>query len=55
MQQQEQIVVQARDDLAAHTSRWQLAARKSKALDTVVGRWQGEERLVEERLDQKQT
>jgi flagellar protein FliJ len=55
VQQQEQIVVQARDDLAAHTSRWQLAARKSKALDTVVGRWQGEERLVDERQDQKQT
>lgn len=55
VQQQEQIVVQARDELAAHTGRWQLAARKSKALDTVVGRWHGEERLVESRQDQKQT
>ena len=33
VQQQEQIAVQARDDLAAHTSRWQLAARKRR-LDT---------------------
>lgn len=55
VRQQEQIVNQAREEQVAQTRNWQVAARRSRALDTVVERWQGEERRLEERQEQRQT
>ncbi|MGC4028528.1 MAG: flagellar export protein FliJ [Steroidobacteraceae bacterium] len=54
LRQQEQLVILARDDEDAHKLRWQAAARRSRALDTVVERWQGEERRQEDRREQHQ-
>ncbi len=55
LRQQEQQVILAREEEAAHRQRWQSAARRSRALDTVVDRWHGEERHQEERREQHQT
>lgn len=55
VRQQEEIVNQAREEQAVQTRNWQVAARRSRALDTVVERWQGEERRLEERHEQRQT
>src|SRR5262245_6892789 len=53
IQQQGQIVEAARGDVAGHTTRWQSAARQVKAVDSVVGRWQDEERRAGDRREQK--
>jgi flagellar FliJ protein len=55
IQQQKQIVEAGRGDVAGQTTRWQSAARQVKAVDSVVGRWQGEERREQDRRDQKET
>jgi flagellar FliJ protein len=54
VRQQEQIVAQARQSVAGSTAQWQSAARRVKAVDSVVGKWQGEERRREGRLEQKE-
>lgn len=53
VRQQEQIVAQARQSVAGSTTQWQSAARRVKAVDSVVGKWQVEERRLEGRLEQK--
>lgn len=55
IQQQEQVTEAARGDVAGHTTRWQSAARQVKAVDSVVGRWQNEERRADDRREQKET
>jgi flagellar protein FliJ len=55
IQQQRQVVTTAQSDVGGHSSLWQSAARKAKAVDSVVDRWQGEERLAQDRRDQKET
>jgi len=55
IQQQGQIAEAARGDVAGRTTRWQSAARQVKAVDSVVGRWQGEERRADDRREQKDT
>ncbi|HXC59135.1 MAG TPA: flagellar export protein FliJ [Steroidobacteraceae bacterium] len=55
IQQQTQIVAAGRGDVAGQTTRWQSAARQVKAVDSVVDRWQGEERRDQDRRDQKET
>jgi flagellar FliJ protein len=55
IQQQGQIAEAARGDVTGRTTRWQSAARQVKAVDSVVGRWQGEERRADDRRDQKDT
>jgi flagellar FliJ protein len=53
IRQQEQIVAQARQGVVGSTTQWQSAAQRVKAVDSVVGKWQGEERRREDRLEQK--
>jgi len=55
IQQQRQIVAAARSDVSGHSTRWQSAARQVKAVDSVVDRWQGEERRAQDRREQKDT
>ena len=55
IQQQKQIVEAGRGEVAGQATRWQSAARQVKAVDSVVGRWQGEERREQDRRDQKET
>lgn len=55
IQQQQQIVVAAENDVTGHSTLWQSAARQVKAVDSVVDRWQGEERRAQDRRDQKET
>lgn len=55
VRQQEQLVAQAREGVAGSTRHWQGAARQVKAVESVVGRWQGEERRHADRLEQKDT
>ena len=53
LRQQQQIVDQARQAAAGSTKQWQSAAQRVKAVDSVVGKWQGEERGHDNRLEQK--
>jgi flagellar FliJ protein len=53
--QQDKIVAQAREQVAQQRRSWQGAARQVKAVDSVVERWQGEERIAGERREQKDT
>lgn len=53
IRQQEQVVQQAHEAVAGSRKRWQSAARKVKAVESVVDRWQGDERRQADRLDQK--
>ena len=55
IQQQRQIVAATQGDVNGHSTRWQSAALKVKAVDSVVDRWQGEERRAQDRRDQKET
>jgi len=55
IQQQRQVVEANRSDVSGHSTRWQSAARQVKAVDSVVDRWQGEERRAQDRRDQKET
>jgi len=51
--QQEQLVQQAREAVAGSRKRWQSAARQVKAVESVVDRWEGDERRRVDRQDQK--
>jgi flagellar protein FliJ len=53
VRQQEQIVSQARQSVAGSTTQWQSAAKRVKAVDSVVDKWQCEERRREDQLEQK--
>jgi flagellar FliJ protein len=53
VKQQEQIVAQARDAVAASTQRWQGAARRVKAIESVVDKWQHDEARTAGRVEQK--
>jgi len=53
IRQQEHVVAQAREGLAGSTGRWQGAAQRVKAIDTVVDKWQQDERRSAGRLEQK--
>lgn len=55
IRQQQQIVAQARQTVAGSTKLWQTAAQRVKAVDSVVDKWQGDERRREDRLEQKDT
>ena len=55
IQQQRQVVAATRNDVSGHSTRWQSAARQVKAVDSVVDRWQGEERVAQDRREQKET
>lgn len=55
VQQQAQLVARLRDDVAAETRQWQVAARKARALGSVVEQWRGEERRAQDRQEQKET
>ncbi len=55
IRQQEQIVAQARLGVAGSTQLWRSAAQRVKAVETVVDRWQGDERRQAHRLEQKET
>jgi flagellar FliJ protein len=54
IRQQEQIVAQARQGVAGSTRQWQSAAQRVKAVETVVDKWQGDERRSAGRLEQKE-
>jgi flagellar protein FliJ len=54
VRQQEQIVAQAQAGVAGSTKLWQGAAQRVKAVDSVVGTWQVDERRREGRLEQKE-
>jgi flagellar protein FliJ len=54
IRQQEQIVAQAHAGVAGSTRLWQGAAQRVKAVDSVVGTWQVDERRREGRLEQKE-
>jgi flagellar FliJ protein len=53
--QQEQIVAQAREQVANQRRNWQGAARQVKAVETVVDRWRGAEVRAGARRDQKES
>jgi flagellar protein FliJ len=55
VRQQEQIVAQAQQGVAGSTRSWQSAARRVKAVDTVVDKWQGEERRRDDRQEQRES
>jgi flagellar FliJ protein len=55
IQQQQQVVDAARGQLSGDRQRWQRAARQVKAVDSVVDRWQTEERRVVDRREQKES
>ena len=55
IRQQTQVVLQARDGLTGSRQRWQSAARKSKAVESVVDRWQQDERRQADRIEQKES
>jgi flagellar protein FliJ len=52
---QEQLVAAEREGLKGSTVRWQSAAQKVKAVDSVVDRWQADERRAADRTEQKET
>jgi flagellar FliJ protein len=53
--QQQQVVAQARAGVAGSTQRWQSAAQRVKAVDSVVDKWQQDEQRHMDRLEQKDT
>lgn len=53
VKQQQQVLQRARADRDAERQRWQDAARKAKALDHVIGKWQAEERSVQDKREQR--
>jgi flagellar protein FliJ len=55
VRQQQLVVLRAGEDEQAATRTWQDAARRAKGLTAVVARWQGEERRVQDRRDQRDT
>jgi flagellar FliJ protein len=55
IRQQQSVVVRTRNERDAERLRWQEAARRAKALDHVVERWQLEERRALDRREQRET
>lgn len=55
IQQQRSLVQRAQSERDAERLRWQDAAKRVKALDHVVDRWQAEERRTLERREQRDT
>jgi flagellar protein FliJ len=55
IQQQRQVVATTQNDVNGQSTLWRSAARQVKAVDSVVDRWQGEERRAQDRRDQKDT
>lgn len=55
IRQQQQIVAQAQQGAATSNKSWQSAARRVKAVEAVVDRWQGEERLRADRQEQRES
>lgn len=55
LQQQEQLVVQARERAAGSRRSWQGAAQQVKAVDAVVDRWQQVEARAQDRREQKES
>lgn len=55
IRQQRGLVQRACHERDAERLRWQEAAKRSKALDHVVGQWRAEERRTQERHDQRDT
>ena len=53
IRQQEQVVAQAREAVAASKQRWQSAAKQVKAVDSVVNRWVRAERQGADRQEQR--
>lgn len=53
IRQQSEIVEAARTDVAGRTAQWQGAARQLQAVDSVVARWQSDERRAEDAREQK--
>jgi flagellar FliJ protein len=51
--QQSLLVARARDDVAVETGLWQGAARRVRAIETVVTQWRGEERREQDRREQR--
>lgn len=55
IKQQQSVVQRARADRDTERQRWQDAAKRSKALDHVVGLWQTEERRTIDRREQHES
>jgi len=55
MRQQQAVVNRLQAERDAERSRWQEAARRAKAIDHVVTRWQAEERRVADQREQRDT
>lgn len=55
LQQQEQLIVQARERAAGSRRNWQGAAQQVKAVDVVVDRWQQLEARAQDRREQKES
>mgnify|MGYP000919001820 CR=1 FL=1 len=55
IRQQVQIVVRCELERDFERSRWQEAATRAKAVETVVDRWHAEERIVLGRAEQRET
>lgn len=54
VQQQEQIVAQARSAVVGSSRQWRSAAQRVKAVDSVLDKWQGEERRRDGQREQKE-
>lgn len=55
VKQQQAVVQRARAERDAERTRWQEAARKAKALDHVIDKWNAEERRVQDRREQRES
>ena len=55
VKQQQALLQRASAERDAEQLRWQQAARRAKALDHVVGKWQADERRADDRRDQRDT
>lgn len=55
IKQQQALVVRARAEHQAERVKWQEALKRSKALSHVVERWQAEERVMNDRRDQRES
>jgi flagellar FliJ protein len=55
IKQQQVLVARARSEHQAERVKWQEALKRSKALGHVVERWQAEERLMNDKRDQRES
>jgi flagellar FliJ protein len=53
--QQRQILARSRAELDAERLQWQEAARRVRAVDTVVERWRDDERIASEQREQRES